>query len=249
VSADRPDGAPRAPRFFVDAPLAIGQSVPLPQPVAHHALRTLRLREGTTVVLFNGTGGEYRGLLTAGGSAGVALQAFDPVERESPLSVTVVQALASADKLDWVLEKGTELGAAAFSFWPAERSVGRVDAARRPHKLAHWREVCVAACGQCGRNRVPPVTLAASLADALASVPPEALGFVLATGRAAPLRIAEGSRPVAVLVGPEGGLTERETAQALRAGWIAASLGPRVLRTETAGLAALVRLQACTGDA
>jgi 16S rRNA (uracil1498-N3)-methyltransferase len=236
-----------APRFYVDPPLSAGATLRLPGPVAHHATRVLRLRDGADIVLFDGRGGEHRAtLLVDGAGARARLGAFDAVERESPLSLTLLQALVAAEKIDWIVEKAVELGVARLTVVPMQRSVVRLDGERGSRRLQHWREIARAACCQCGRNRLPAVDLCAGLDAALALVPPAGARLLLEPGAARPLPAAVGA--TAVLVGPEGGLTAAESGAAQAAGFVAARLGPRTLRTETAGRAALAALQALGGD-
>jgi len=224
------------PRFYLDADLTTGQALALPDPVAHHALRVLRLRAGTAITLFNGRGGEYAAALLADGQARIGN--FDPVERESPVATTLLQAWVAVDKLDWIVEKATELGAARIVLWPAERSVVRLAGERLARRLAHLRAVTEAACCQCGRNRLPAVLAADSLAAALAATDATAKLLLDPTGAPLAQQTAQ-ARSIAFLVGPEGGLSSTEQALADRHGWCPARLGERVLRTETAGLAAL----------
>jgi 16S rRNA (uracil1498-N3)-methyltransferase len=238
----------RAPRFFVDATLAAGGVLPLPESVAHHAVRVLRLEDGAPIRLFNGRGGEYGARLAIAKSGARALiESFDAVERESPLAITLIQSMASADKLDWVIEKATELGAARIALVATARSVARATGERLQRKLEHWRDVAIAACNQCGRNRVPHIEAAASLAEALAPVRDAQLKLVLAVDASErwPMAI---TGPVAIVVGPEGGFTDEELALAHTHAFHAVRLGPRTLRTETAGLAAIAALQAIAGD-
>jgi 16S rRNA (uracil1498-N3)-methyltransferase len=237
-----------APRFFVDAELCAGTTIALPPPVAHHAQHALRLRDGAPIVLFNGRGGEYRALLHAGRDTGARIEAFDPVERESPLDVTLVQALVATDKLDWIAEKATELGVHRIVLAPCERSVVRLGAERLARRLAHAREVILAACCQCGRNRVPQILAATHWAEALAAAGAATRRLLLLPGAARTLAALAAADPTAVAVGPEGGLTEAEIDAARRAGWAEVRLGPRVLRTESAGCAAVATLQALAGD-
>ncbi len=237
------------PRFFVDAPLAGGQTVALPADVAHHALRVLRLRHGAPMVLFDGRGGEYAASLRVEGDAALArVEAFAAIERESPLRLTLVQALVTAEKLDWIVEKAVELGVTRVLVVPTQRSVVRLDAARAARRIRHLNDVAVAACCQCGRNRVPSVEFVDGLDAALAAVPADAPRLLLIPGAARDLCAAAADDRAALMVGPEGGFTDDEIAQAGRAGFVAVSLGPRVLRTETAGLAAVAALQATCGD-
>jgi 16S rRNA (uracil1498-N3)-methyltransferase len=237
------------PRFFVESALAAGTAVDLPAKVAHHAAHVLRLREGDVVVLFNGQGGEFSGRLAARGQR-VEVTRHDPVERESPVAVTLVQAWIALDKLEWAVEKAVELGVARIVLAATRRSVVRLDAARLARRLDRLRDIAIAACCQCGRNRVPAIAAFGDLGSALAESGAEATGLVLQPGAPRSMvEIATAIRgPVAVAVGPEGGFDEDEFALAQRAGYQLARLGPRVLRTETAGLAALAALQGTVGD-
>lgn len=237
-----------APRFFVETDLATGTTVALPPRVAHHAVAVLRLRDGAALVLFNGRGGEFQARLLSARPARAAVDAFDPVERESPLEVTLVQALVAGDKMDWILEKCTELGVARFVIGPAERSTVRLGAERLAARLARWQDIATAACCQCGRNRRPEVGFAPTIADALARAGGSAMRFVFAPGAAGPPEFARASASVTVAVGPEGDWSAAELAHAERLGYRRVLFGPRVLRTETAGVAIVSALQAMAGD-
>jgi 16S rRNA (uracil1498-N3)-methyltransferase len=242
-------------RFYVDSDLQAGTDLALPDAVAHHAVRVLRLATGTPIVLFNGRGGEFAAILRIDGKRAVAaLGARHPVERESPLAVTLLQAWVATEKLDWIVEKAVELGSVRIVLFGAERSVVRIDGERRDRRLAHLRLLAIAACEQCGRNRVPVIAAARDLDDALASCASESR-FVLLPDADSGLLVlastaAQADAPAAMtlLVGPEGGFTPTEAARAQALGCAPARLGPRVLRTETAGLAALAALQALSGD-
>ena len=242
-----------AARFFIDAPLVAGSAIDLPAAVAHHATRVLRLRDGSPVVLFNGRGGEFAATLTVDGSIARAfVGAHDPVERESPLQVTLVQSWIATEKLDWMVEKVVELGVASIIVAPAQRSVIRLTdqrALRRIHKL---REIAIAACSQCGRNRIPPIESKSTLTAALQSgLQNDASGLLLephATDAASLLEASGRNSRIALAVGPEGGFDDDEIALAKRLGYRALRLGPRILRTETAGLTALAALQSVRGD-
>jgi 16S rRNA (uracil1498-N3)-methyltransferase len=238
-------------RFFVDAALAEGDETPLPPEVAHHAVRVLRLREGDPVTVFNGRGGEFSAHLSVQGARAWAhLERFDPVERESPLAVTLVQAWVATDKLEWIAEKAVELGVTDITLVPAARSVVHLDGPRMERRLARLREIVIAACCQSGRNRTPAVTAATSLERGLRdAVAQGARGIVLDPRAPEPLLAAANAvAAVALAIGPEGGFDDNEQALAARVGYRPARLGPRILRTETAGLAALVVLQAMAGD-
>jgi 16S rRNA (uracil1498-N3)-methyltransferase len=238
-------------RFFVDAALTEGDETPLPPEVAHHAVRVLRLREGDPITVFNGRGGEFNAhLVVQGARAWAHLERFDPVERESPLAVTLVQAWVATDKLEWIVEKAVELGVTGLTLVPTARSVVHLDGPRMERRLARLREIVVAACCQSGRNRTPAIAAATSfergLRDAVAN---GTHGIVLDPRAPEPLLAAANAvAAVALAIGPEGGLDDHEQALATRAGYRPARLGPRILRTETAGLAALVVLQAMAGD-
>jgi 16S rRNA (uracil1498-N3)-methyltransferase len=235
------------PRFYVDATLTAGTSLPLPADAAHHARRVLRLGGGDSIVLFNGRGGEYVAKLASpGGVATAAIERFDPVERESPLALTLLQALVAAEKLDWLVEKAVELGVARIVIAPTRRSVVRLDAERARKRLTHWRGIVRAACCQCGRNRLPEVDYCNTFEAQLAATPANARRLALLPGVGAPLRAASGA--TALLIGPEGGLTDEEVALALGAGFVSVRIGPRILRTETAGIAALAAMQTLGGD-
>ena len=236
-------------RFHFPGHLPDGGEVALPDDLAHHALRVLRLRDGEPLVLFDGEGGEVEARLAVRGKAGFAvLGERRPFDRESPLRVVLVQALAAGDKMDWVVQKAVELGAAAIQPVQAERSVLRLAGERADKRRAHWQQVAVSACEQSGRNRIPEVAPIQPLLQWLAAARGQA-AWVLAPGGGDGL--PAGERPegvVHVLVGPEGGWTEGELAACDAAGVRRMTLGPRVLRTETAGLAALAVLQARWGD-
>ncbi len=238
-------------RFHCPLPLAPGAHVELPDEAAHHAIKVLRLTAGDVVSLFDGRGGEWLGRLgRAGKTVTVQLEGFEDADREAPLAVTLVQGLPAADKMDWIIQKGVELGVAAFRPVAARRSVIRLSGERMARRVAHWQAVAIAACEQCGRNRVPEVAALVDLPQFLGEPAAQnELRLVLAPG--AGLRLAELPRPagpVALLIGPEGGFEEGELAAAKFAGFQAVALGPRVLRTETAGLAALAALMALWGD-
>lgn len=239
-----------APRFFVPlelAPALVGQTVALPEAAAHHATRVLRLGAGDALTLFTGAGGEYAATLVDVGKRGAAvrIEAFDPVGRESPLAVTLAQGIAANDAMDHAVRKATELGVAAIQPLLAERSVPLPAGERRDKRHAHWRQVAIAACEQCGRNRVPEICPALSLADWLGTWRDGGAVFVPEGDHAmASLPAA----PAALLIGPEGGFAPGEIAAARAVGFMTVRLGPRVLRTETAGIAALAAVNVLWGD-
>jgi 16S rRNA (uracil1498-N3)-methyltransferase len=248
-----------SPRLYCPMPLSASESLVLPPAAAHHASRVLRLREGDAVTLFNGEGGEFDARLARMGSHSVAatLGTHHDVERESPLNVTLLQGLAGAERMDYVIQKAVELGVAAIAPVTMARSVTRLDAARAAKRALHWRAVIVASCEQCGRNRLPVLHPLRDFDAAIAS--PELTDFGAATVAALSLVLSPGAPdslgaldrpagPIRLLIGPEGGLTPDELTAAQRAGHRAIRLGPRVLRTETAGVSMLAAMNALWGD-
>jgi 16S rRNA (uracil1498-N3)-methyltransferase len=241
-----------APRFYVAldlAPAMVGEIVDLPDAIAHHAVRVVRMSVGETLTLFTGRGGEYAATLTRVDKRGAAvrLEAFDPVERESPLAVTLVQGIAANDAMDYAVRKAIELGVAAIQPVVTVRSAALPSGERGERRLAHWRQIAIAACEQCARNRIPEIAAPRPLGDWLAAWRDE--GLVLApTGSESLASLPRPTGSLALLVGPEGGFEQREIDAARTRGFIAVRVGPRVLRTETAGVAALAAVQALWGD-
>lgn len=241
----------RKPRLYVPGEVPAHGVCALPADQAHHAAHVLRLAAGDAVVAFDGRGSEYAATVERISKAGVTLTLGEPqaVDRESPLEVTLAQGISSGERMDYTIQKAVELGVAAIQPLATERSVVRLGAERAAKRLAHWQGVVVAACEQCGRNRVPQVLPVAPLTAWLGSLPASALRLTLTPGAAR--RLAELDRPAApivLLVGPEGGLSPREHEDALASGFTPLRLGPRVLRTETAAVAALAALQTLWGD-
>ena len=218
----------RVTRVHVDAPLSAGMRLALPAEAATYLSRVLRLQPGDDCVLFNGDGFDYPARLLVAGKRGTDVEILDarPVDNESPLRIVLLQGIARGEKMDWILQKATELGVAAFVPVSSERSEVRLgDEARAGKRLAHWQGVVASACGQCGRARVPGVAAPQALAD-----------------------LAPPSGECVLAVGPEGGWSPRDREQLVAAGFAGLRLGPRVLRTETAGIAAIAALQARFGD-
>ena len=240
----------RAARFFVDEPLAINTRVVLPDGVAHHASRVLRLRDGDPIVLFNCAGGEFGARLSVSGRhAHASIDTFAAIERETPLRVTLVQSWVAADKLEWVIEKAVELGVHAILLAPAQRCLVRLTGERLGKRIDRLRELIIAACAQCGRNRVPHIEANPTLAESLQTgLTGNMRGVLLHPNAELSLMKAPVAGGVTVAVGPEGGFDDDELALAHQLGYAAYRVGPRVLRTETAGLAALAALQALAGD-
>lgn len=238
------------PRFHVEVPLAAGRPVDLPPRAARHA-QVLRLQPGDAVVLFDGRGGQWSARIERLGRREVTArpEQHDPVERELTASLSLALGMPANDRMDSLIEKATELGAAQVQPLVTERSVLRLSAERAQTKTAHWRAVAASACEQCGRNRLPEIAPALPLAAWLAQLPAanaaEHRWLLSLAGDAAPLSAGAGMRAW-VLSGPEGGLSRAEELSAQAAGFVPATLGRRVLRADTAPLAALTLLGACT---
>jgi 16S rRNA (uracil1498-N3)-methyltransferase len=240
----------RVARFHTDNPLRAGGVSLLPEGSAHHAVHVLRMHPGDEVVLFNGRGGEYAGRIAAMDRLRVTVDVLQhrPLERESPLAVTLVQGVSAGEKMDFTVQKATELGVAALQPVLAARSTGRISGERAELKRAHWRRVAIAACEQCGRNRVPEVLPVLPLAQFCAAAAPASTRLLLSPLAQLGLRGATLDGAVALAAGPEAGFTAEEEALFAEAGFVPVRLGPRVLRTETAAIAALAALNALAGD-
>lgn len=245
----------RLTRLHVEGPLSSGRRITLAGNAASHVTRVLRLRVGAQLVLFDGSGGEYEASIDKahGGEVTVAIGEHQGIERESPLALTLAQGVSRGERMDLVVQKATELGVTRIVPVLTERSVVRLTAQQSDRKLIHWRAITIAACEQCGRNRLPelatPVTLAQLLGAAGESGAASGLRLLLSPEGSATL--AGLTRPMAaatVLIGPEGGFSDAEEQAAVAAGFTAVRLGPRVLRTETAAIAALTLLQRELGD-
>ena len=243
-------------RFFCPFPLAPGTTVELPAEVAHHAVNVLKVGAGDTAILFDGRGGEWLATLNPVGKASKAilratLTTFSAHDNEPPLHVTLAQALPASDKMDWVVQKAVELGVARIQPIMAKRSVTRLSGERAERRVAHWRNIVIAACEQSGRNRVPEVAPLLDLPRYLGQMTEDAAGLrlICTPGAAESLRQrAAPEVPISLLVGPESGFEESELQAARVAGFQPIHLGPRILRTETAGVAALAAIMALWGD-
>jgi 16S rRNA (uracil1498-N3)-methyltransferase len=231
-------------RVYVEGPLREGMSVELPAGAGHHA-RVLRLREGDPVTLFDGTGGEWDGRLAS--RTMVQLIEKRNVERESPLAITLVQGVSSGERMDYTVQKATELGIATIQPLLTKKGVVRLEGARASARVSHWQKVAIAACEQCGRNRIPQVRPLLDfdiyVRDAKGEGP-----MLLLSAQGRSIRSIEVKDRATIAAGPEAGFAEEEQAALERAGFVKASLGPRILRTETAALAALAALSALRGD-
>jgi len=236
----------RISRFFIDAPLSLGQQ-DLPETAAHYISRVLRLTTGAAVQLFDGSGHEYRGELVEVGKKRVTVDLHNrlPGLPESNLRIHLGQGLSRGERMDWAIQKATELGAAEITPVISERCEVRLNEERADKRLAHWRQIAISACEQCGRSIVPIIHPPTPLNEWLAV---EAALKLVLHPVAEPLTAHQRPATLAVLIGPEGGLNDTEVAQARSAGFQPARLGPRILRTETAPVVALSVAQQLWGD-
>jgi len=246
------------PRFFCPLELgtdAMGSEIALPDTVAHHALHVLRLAVGAELTLFTGAGGEFAATLTRAGKRGayVRLDRFNAIEREAPIAVTLVQSVGANDAMDAAIRHAVELGVAAIVPVVTMRSARVPTGERAEKRHAHWQQIAIAACEQCGRNRVPPILsplpLSTWLLNRNNARNKAVTGFLLAVGEAS--SFAQQARPqgaVELLIGPEGGFASEEIEVCRGAGLTMVGLGTRVLRTETAALAALAVINLLWGD-
>lgn len=246
----------RLTRVFVDEALANRDRLRLTGDPANHLARVLRLAAGDALRLFDGRGGEYEAQIEQVDKRGVdvRLGARHAVERESPLRITLLQGMARGERMDLIVQKATELGVVAIRPLRASRSSVKLDAMQGTRKLEHWRAVAISACEQSGRNRVPEILAPLSVAEACAC-DESGLKLMLAVDGARPLPMllqttdaATRTNGISLLVGPEGGLDDAEETAARLTGFASTLLGPRVLRTETAPIAALAALQTLAGD-
>ena len=238
------------PRVHVDMELVAGTVVELPEQAYRHLVIVLRRIPGDAVTLFNGRGGEYAAKIDsiAKRNLMVRIEEFREVSRESPMPITLVQAVSKGERMDYTIQKAVELGVTAIQPVVTEHVVVRLDAERWARKQEHWQGVAIAAAEQSGRTMVPPVGPVLDLNDWMTKCPPDAFRLILSlTVKPTTMRRAPG-QPIVLLVGPEGGWSEIERKLADLAGFAGLALGPRVLRTETAGVAALAVLQSQWGD-
>lgn len=239
----------RIPRIYTAQALAPGISTALEAGPSQHIARALRMQAGDALVLFDGTGGDFQAELLQVGKKEVVVRLGERREQktESPLAMHLGIAVSRGDRMDWVVQKATELGVTNLSPLFTERTEVKLTGERADKKLRHWRQIAVSACEQCGRDRLPVISGLSSLEQWLGNTRAEQK-LVLHHRAAAEQSAVPTPRSVALLVGPEGGLSEAEIATAESAGYRSMSLGPRVLRTETAPLAALAILQSRWGD-
>ena len=242
----------RITRIHVDQSLAPATELSLPAQAAEHVARVLRMNEGDALAVFNGDGFDYSATVLRLGKREVIvrIEGRGAAASESPLRLTLAQAVARGEKMDLIVQKATELGVARIVPLFTERSEVKLDAARTEKRLQHWRAVAVSACEQSGRGRIPEVTAPLTLQAWLDGLDEEGAQrlALLPAGTLRPRDLRFGQTGGWLVVGPEGGLGERDVAALRGAGFQGLCLGPRILRTETAGLAALAALQALHGD-
>src|SRR5436190_5316892 len=236
------------PRFYVDAALRAGSNVLLPEDSAHHAVHVLRVHTGDEITLFNGRGGEYAARVASIQRLKVLVDvlAHRAIERESPLRVVLVQGVSAGERMDFTVRKSVELGVAEIQPVLAASSVARPKGERAAARQAHWQKIAIAACEQCGRNRIPVVHPMIAASDYRGGA-----GIKLLLSPASELRFSQAVKDggeFTIAAGPEAGFNASEAAAFLDAGFVPVRLGARVLRTQTAGMAALAALSALAGD-
>jgi 16S rRNA (uracil1498-N3)-methyltransferase len=233
------------PRFYCPVPLASGDVLELPAGAARH-VQVLRMQPGGLITLFNGQGGEFEATIEHMGRSDVRVRIglHDPVEREAPREIHLAAGMPANERMDWLVEKATELGVASIQPLMTERTVLRIKGERADKKLAHWQAIAEAACEQCGRNRIPLIheVLTLDQWSKAGKAQGRRLLLSLAAGTQPLMQAAEPQGAVTLLSGPEGGMSPAEEAAAIAAGFVPTSLGPRILRAETAPLAVLAAL-------
>lgn len=240
----------RSPRIYTPQPLTAHTTFPLNADAAHHVARVLRMQSGDSLILFNGDGSEYSATIASADkkSVHVELGAANSLDSESPLHIHLGIAISKGERMDWVIQKATELGVSQITPLQSERVEVRLHGEREEKKLTHWRAVAISACEQCARNRIPAINDVQPLFNWIDNIETDAK-FVLHHRSVAALDTQSvAPKSIALLIGPEGGLSEAEISAAEQRGFQPLRLGPRVLRTETAPLAALSVLQFLWGD-
>ena len=236
-------------RLYLPQPLTSGSTIALPDDAFRHLVQVLRMEAGEHITVFNGDGGEYAATLATASRKGATLSigAHDPVSREAPLHITIAQCVSKGDRMDYALQKSTELGAAHFATVLSGHGVVKLDGERWEKKVEHWRGMVVGAAEQSGRTRVPAVDAPITL-DKYLVAPHEGLKLILAPGGSTTLTQLPRTQKLTALIGPEGGFSTTELDTAERHGWLRVGLGPRILRTETAPVALLAALTVLHGD-
>jgi 16S rRNA (uracil1498-N3)-methyltransferase len=240
----------RLTRVYVDTELRPGSIVELPRETAQHVAKVLRARSGDQIVLFNGDGREYAGAIDGirGSRVTAAVGEGTDVDRESPLGVTLIQCIPRGDRMDFIVQKATELGVRRIVPVLSQRSVVRLDAEQAESKATHWRAVALNACEQCGRARLPTLDTPVSLVNYLGGTAGAPHRLVLEPDVEPSDMPARLEGQVEIAIGPEGGFADEELEAFRLAGFVGVRLGPRILRTETAAIAALTWLQTRYGD-
>ncbi len=241
----------RLTRVYVEAPVTAGKRVVVEGSAVNHITRVLRLRSGDALTVFDGSGGEFGARIEEfrKDAVVVAVEEHRPLDRESPLTLTLAQGISRGERMDWIIQKATELGASKIVPLFTKRSMVRLDERQAERKIQHWRAIAVAACEQCGRNKVPELVTPIDFFDVLPADSSGATRLLLSpTGDLRIEDLQDTAKAITVLIGPEGGLDDVEQEAALAAGFKAVRLGPRVLRTETAAIAALTIIQHHFGD-
>ena len=239
------------PRIFLSCPLTTEHNVTLAENGFHHAIRVLRLKPGAPLILFNGEGGEFHAILehTDKHAAIARVGKYVDREAESFLNIALAQSIAKGERMDYSLQKATELGVNSILPLITQRSVVRLSKDQLTKRLLHWRRVVISACEQCGRNRIPRILSPMNYPDWLQMRPKDEMALMLNPDAAKSLsQLSPPSGPITLLIGPEGGLNPEEISAAKAAGFADIRMGPRILRTETAGVAALAALQTLWGD-
>ncbi len=239
------------PRIYLTTSLASDSEITIEGSAANHIGRVLRLKSGDKITLFNGKGGEYSAVLTSIERQIIHAQVgkFNPRESESPLQITLAQGISRGERMDYTLQKSVELGVNRIIPLTTERCGVKLDEKRAAKRQQHWQGIIISACEQCGRNRIPEILPITSLACWLGENHTETQPFVLHHSAKHSLRqLAPPCGPISLLIGPEGGLSENELENASQGGFQGIQFGPRILRTETASIAALAALQTYWGD-
>lgn len=249
----------RETRVFVDLPIKVGATLQLPGTAARHVARVLRLRVNSPLTVFDGRGGEYSAKIIRirGDDVIIEIETHHAIERESSRPLVLLQGISRGERMDLVVQKATELGVTHIVPVNCQRSVVQLADERAEKRVLHWQSIALAACEQCGRNRPPLIGAVQSLSEAIASLQSTGTQSVLWRGILDPdagqgpaqwLQTIQPSDGIAILIGPEGGLDTSEIALARAQAFVSIRLGPRILRTETAALAALAAIQSLAGD-